>query len=321
MKLSPIALAAFAVLFFVGTAAARAGDPPAAITKAEAMHDKGQFKESLAVLDTYLAEHPKDARALADRGDDYDALGDPKSAAADYTAAIAVNPDYAYAYASRCDVRDELDQHTDALPDCDKAIALDPKMAYAYRARARVNINVHDARAALADANNAVSLDSDNAYGYELQCRAHIDLGQSDKAIDDCDEAIRVDPSVGEAYFQRGRADIDLKKWDAAIADFTQAEKLEPGPNGNYWLALARLNAGQYADGLKNIDVYIAAKADDGDGYYVRAQLQMKLGNAAEAKTAAQEALKQYRVDSDQSGIQQAQALIDSLDAPTGGAH
>jgi len=309
--LGALVLASSSVLFLplASYAAGSSGD----LNHAESLYKEGKYKEALALLNTYIAGHPKDATALVDRGDDYEALGDPKSATADYSAAIEINPDYAYAYASRCDSRDELGQNRKALDDCDKAIGLDPKMAYAYRARARVHVHLNDSQAALADANNAISLASDNAFGFEIRCRVYVDLGEDAKAIDDCNEAIRIDPTMEEGYFQRGRANIDLKKWTDAIADFTQAEKIDEGPIAKYWLAVARLNNGDYDEGLRNIDSYIAAKSDDGDGYYVRAQIELKLGNRAEAKASAQDALRHYRIDGDQTGAQKAQDLLDSI--------
>jgi tetratricopeptide (TPR) repeat protein len=186
-------------------------------------------------------------------------------------------------------------------------------MGYAYRTRARVHIHLNDLDAALADANNAISSSSDNAYGYMIRCRVYVDLNQDSKALDDCNQAVAINPKLEEGYFQRGRAEIDLQKWTDAIADFTQAQKLDPGPNGKYWLAFAQYNNGDYQEGLRNIQAYIAEKGDDGDGYYVRAQIQLKLGNRNEAKASAQEALRHYRIDNDDSGAKKAQALLDSI--------
>ena len=95
------------------------------VLQAEKLSGSGDNKAALALLDRYLTQHPGDARALVDRGDVYEDLGNERSAIADYTAAIAVNPEYAYAYASRCESRWEIDQNRDALADCDKAVELE----------------------------------------------------------------------------------------------------------------------------------------------------------------------------------------------------
>src|SRR5580692_5035178 len=92
------------------------------VLQAEKLTGEGQNKAALDIFNRYLADHPRDARALADRGDVYESLEDQRSAIADYTAALAVNPDFAYAYASRCQSRWEVDQNELALQDCSKAI-------------------------------------------------------------------------------------------------------------------------------------------------------------------------------------------------------
>ena len=135
------------------------------VLHAEALYKDGKYKEAIEVLTKYLATHPSDATALVDRGDDYQALRDQKSAIADYTAALAINPDFAYAYASRCQSRYEVDQAAAALADCTKAIDLSPKLAYPHRERAMIELAAGDGKAALADASQAIALDADNPYG------------------------------------------------------------------------------------------------------------------------------------------------------------
>ena len=323
MKSSPLlfalSLALVAALSTVAIARADAGTAPE-VNKAESLYNDGKYKESLSVLNKYLATHPKDATALVDRGDDYAALDDDKSAVADYSAAIDVNPDYAYAYASRCDSLNSLQQNTQAKPDCDKAIELNPKMSYAYRVRAYIEIQQGDAKTALTDADRAVELNSNSALGFQTRCRAYVELGQNERAIQDCTDAIHLNPNIEEAYFQRGRAEIALEKWPGAIADFNQALKVSPGPNAHYWLALSYLENGDYTSALGQADSYVEAKSDDGDGYLVRARIKVKLGKPADAKEDANTALRHYRIVNDSDGAAKAQALLDSLNG-AGSAH
>jgi tetratricopeptide (TPR) repeat protein len=303
-------LAAFALSAAVPV---RAGDAVTPIARAEQMYKDGKYKEAIALLNDYLTANPKDATALVDRGDDYAALGEDKAAVADYTAAIAVNPDFAYAYASRCDSRNSLDQNAEALPDCDKAIELDPKMAYPYRIRALIELQEGNPKAALADTDSAIGISANSAYSYQLRCRAYDDLGDLDRALPDCNDAIRLNPDMGEGYFQRGRVEIAQQNWTGAIADFTKSESIQPGPNGHYWLALSRFKNGDLTEALSEDERYIQMKSDDGDGYLLRAQIEQKMGNTAQAKTSATDALRHYRIANDTNGAAKAQALLDSL--------
>jgi tetratricopeptide (TPR) repeat protein len=310
------ALLAGMVLFSVcgGARAEDAGNTVSMnVLRAEALYKDGKYADSLAILNKYLAEHPNDVNALVDRGDDHEGLGDQKAAIADYTSALALNPEYAYAYASRCESRREIDLNREALADCSKAIELSPKLAYAYRERALIQLGEDDT-AALADADRAVALAPDNAYGFSVRCRIYVALAKYPEAVKDCTTALTADPEQEMAFFSRGRAYIEEQNWNAAIADFGAVLKLNAGETGAYyWLAVARLNGHSYAGALQDVDRYITADRDDPDGYLLRAQIELGLGNKDEARTSATDALRHYRIDNDQAGATRAQALIDGI--------
>ena len=68
--------------------------------KAQTLLMQTRIEKRWRLLDTYLKTNAsKDAQALVERGDAYEALNRYTEAAADYTAALAINPDFAYAYA------------------------------------------------------------------------------------------------------------------------------------------------------------------------------------------------------------------------------
>ncbi|HEY6325604.1 MAG TPA: tetratricopeptide repeat protein [Candidatus Cybelea sp.] len=300
----------------VSTAAVAAADTtPPEVAQAERLYSDGKFKESLAILNAYLKDHPRDATALADRGDDYEALDDQRSAIADYTAALAINPDYAYALASRCESYREIDHSQEALKDCDAAINLNPKLAYAYRERALLKVG-SDVQAALADADRSVSLAPNNAFGLAVRCRIYVEMQSYSEALTNCNSAIALDPSEQYAYFQRGRIEIAQSQWNAAVADFEKTLQLDSSQTGSYyWLGIAQLNLGAYPAALAQADRYITNNVDDPDGHLLRAQIEVKLGNTAEARTSATNALRHYRIVNDESGAAKAQALLDSLGA------
>src|SRR5262249_24656582 len=62
------------------------------LVQAEKLISQGQSKDAIVILDAYIARHDPDVRALVDRGDAYEGLGDQHSAIADYTAAIVLDP-------------------------------------------------------------------------------------------------------------------------------------------------------------------------------------------------------------------------------------
>ena len=78
-------------------------------------------------------------------------------------------------------------------------------------------------------------------------------------------------------------------------------------------MGVAKLSAGSYADALKDADSYIKSNGDDADGHLLRAEIEQKLGNTAEARTSATTALRHYRIDNDTSGAAEAQKVLDGL--------
>ena len=288
------------------------------VARAKQLYNDGKLKESLALLNSYLSAHPADAAALVARGDDYQALGNQEAAIGDYSAALAINGQYAYALASRCDSYRSIDQNQRARSDCDKAIELDPKMAYAYRVRALVELGADDPQSALLDANRALALQPNSPNAFATRCHTYVVLQKYPEALHDCDSAIAIDPNDDVAYFYRGETEMKLQNWDKAIADLEKDRELDPQePNADYWLALAFVGKGSYADALKAIDRYIQSDADDADGHLIRASIEAKLGNSSEARISATNALKHYMIDNDQTGAAKAQAVLNALNGAT----
>lgn len=284
------------------------------VLQAEKLIGKGENKDAVALLDAYIAQHPRDARALADRGDAYEALGDQTKAIANYTDAIAADQSFAYAYASRCQSLWETDRDREALDDCNAALELKPEMVYALRQRALVELDLKNVAGALADAEKAVALAPGEAFSLATRCQVYDAAARYADAIRDCSAAIAVNDRNDAPRFYRGRAEIQTKQWNAAIADFSTVIGNDPQELGAYyWRALARANAGDYTDGLDDVDRYLHVRIDDADAYLLRARIQIGLGNRKEAQTAATDALRHYRIDNDEAGAAQAQAVLDGL--------
>lgn len=310
--LFPALLASLAI----GLSGLPAASATADVQPAEQLYRDGKYKESIAILTAYLKDHPTDTTALVDRGDDYEALDQQGAAIADYTAALAINPDYAYALASRCESYRETDQAQSALTDCNAAIKLDPRLAYAYRERALLELVGGDSKSALADANQAIQISPNMPFGYGIRCRIYVDMQSYANAIADCNHGLALDPNLELALFQRGRAEVGLEQWPAAIADFNKVLSLDASQSGAfYWLATAYFHTGAYTMALNDVDQYVKEEVDDGDGHLLRAQIEAKLGNSAEARASAATALKHYRIDNDNDGAAKVQQFLDSLGA------
>ena len=284
------------------------------VAKAESLVQAGKDADALNLLNGYLAKHPNDARALADRGDAYQDMSEQDKAIADYTAALAVNPEYSYAVASRCDSRYRIDQNNGALTDCTRAIELSPHYAYPYRIRALTNLEMGDKEAALSDANQAVKIAADNAQGYAVRCKVLTSMRKFERAQLDCDTALKYDSANYLGRFFSGRLAIEGGRWSDAQKMFTSILDSDDTDSGSrYGRAIARDHLADYGGSLADIDAYVAKFPDDGDGFYQRALIEQHAGKIELAKTDATEALRHYRIDNDTDGAAKAQKLIDDL--------
>ena len=254
---------------------------------------------------------PPTAHRLVELGDAREEKGEHQEAIADYNEAIADYPDYAYAYASRCQSEWALDQNQTAIRDCNRAIALDPSSAYAYRQLAMALADTGETNAALAAVDKSIVLDPSRSYTYAVRCQILTDLNRYDEAYGDCGQAIKMDPASQWGHLQLGRA--QLEKGDYAAADATLTWVITHHAESEsawYNRALARLHTPNLSGALYDIAQYIAVDPTDGDGYYVKARIEIARNDKGAAGDAASEALRRYIAAGDKAGVKKSKAFI-----------
>ncbi len=309
-----IVCVAFVSALALGSSVALALSPE--VTQAENLMQDGKDAQAIVILNAYLKTHANDARAFVDRGDAYEDLNKHAEAIADYTSAIAINPEYAYAYASRCQSHEMLDDHKLALADCDKAIELDANSAYAHRQRAWAKLGLNDVVGANADADEAVKLAGDNALSYGIQCRARWFAQKYDEAATACATALQLDPKNYQGQFYSGRLALHAQDWKTAESFFSKILAEDDTDVGaTYWRAIARRHLQENEGALSDINAYVKANPDDGDGYMVRARIDYQLHDLAAAKADGTTALKHYRIDNETDSITEAQQFLDDVAA------
>jgi tetratricopeptide (TPR) repeat protein len=289
------------------------------LAHAEQLTNAGKNAQAIQILDGYLSAHPKDPRALVDRGDAYQNEGRLRESIADYTSALSLDPKSAYIYASRAQSYEQLDNDQQALDDANKALALKPNFAYALRTRGLARLHLNDLAGAQADFHAAIAADPSSAYSYAFACRADRTAKQLDTARKECDEALKIDPTNYPAMFQRGRLQLDTSDWSDAEATFSAILALHDNDDvgSNYWRAFARLQLKQGDGALADINTYLRKYPGDSEGLYMRAQIDQLRGDAAAAKSDASAALTHYQADKDNDGAAKAQALLDQLAHPS----
>ena len=282
-------------------AAGDAGD----YTQAQTLFHDRKFKEAIALLEPYLATHPRDARALVLRGDCKADLGDNEGALKDYNSAIKIEPEFEYAYVTRCETRLALNDAAGALRDCDTAVRLDATDPLAFEDRADVQFQREAYDLALQDYDKAIELGRSSAYVFAARCDAERLVGKQDRAKADCEKALAIDPKSRRGLWSRGRLALVQTRYTDGIADLNAyiAQDPKKSDTAYYYRALAFNRVANFKLALEDIETYVQRRPDDPDGYRERAVASYGTGNKDGALADLATALRGYRKAADAPNV------------------
>ncbi|MDA8244019.1 MAG: tetratricopeptide repeat protein [Elusimicrobia bacterium] len=170
---------------------------------------------------------------------------------------LELSPDDAEARYWKAVARDEMGEPDSALAELDGLLAADGEHADSFHFRSQLRASALDWEGALADANRALELEpSDPAFqlqrGKVLAQMAERPewAGRLEEAIEALSEAVRLAPDLAEAYD---------------------------------WRAYARLQAGDEAGELADLDALVRLEPDNPDAYRRRCECRQALGDRAGA--------------------------------------
>jgi tetratricopeptide (TPR) repeat protein len=289
--------------------------PTGALDQAKALFAAKKFPEAIALLDTWIAAHARDAVALVLRGDSKADLVDNEGALKDYDAALAIDPDYQYAYVTRCETRLQVDNIVGALADCTAAIRLLPTDGHAYEDRGDVQFQRDRFDLALADYDKAIELGRSSAYVYAARCDSERLTEKLEHAAVDCATALHLDPASRRGLWARGRLALTNQRYADAIPDLSAyiAQNPKSSDTGYYFRGLAYNHVKKYALALADLQVYVLRAGFDPDGYRERAVAQYGLGNTKDAASDLDLALAGYEKSRDSADAARIQAMIQAL--------
>jgi adenylate cyclase len=145
----------------------------------------------------------------------------------------------------------------------------------------------------LESAQRAIALDEAgaSARAHALLGSVHSFTGRFDEALAESERALALNPSDALAYGLRGDVLLWLGRTEEAIAASETAFRFDPRIRGEigFNLSLAYYLAGRHRDAVKLADGSIARGADTVFLHAVRAAALAQLGEAAEAKRAAED--------------------------------
>jgi TolB-like protein len=210
--------------------------------------------------------------------------------------------------------RAERGANREARAMLEQALKLEPKYAEAYVAMAAAELqrsgrgwmeNPEDAvRRGEELAKQALALDEPgaNARAHGLLARVYSFTAKFDQALVEADRAIEQNVSDAFAYALRGEALLWLGRLDESIAASEAAHRFDPriDPDSGFSLAMAYYTAGRYREAITATDTALARAPGYAYLHAVRAAAFGQMGNADEARTAADQLRKLdpfFRID------------------------
>jgi len=189
-------------------------------------------------------------------------------AAADFTLAMQIHPHDLSLYILRARAYLNMEKYDAALADCTKVIDKYPRYSM-------TRLIKPDGRPKKIN----VLLEA-----YRERVEAYRALGRFDKALEDCTASLREWPERVETLEQHADLEKRLKRPQLAAADYLRATKLEP-TDTDAWFGLAQAygDMKQYDSAVSVCSKYLSAFPNDDDGYVLRADLYMQMGNTAKA--------------------------------------
>ncbi|WP_373067357.1 tetratricopeptide repeat protein [Gemmatimonas sp.] len=211
------------VAMSVRTAASKASPQPSPIDRALAA---GQWHEAVRMLDSALANIPRDAARLQQRGRAHRELEEFEQALADYTQAISEDRRFAAAYAGRAIVHQRLGNAKASFADIDSARALGMKDPQLDLVEGMGHMMSNDGAKAWEHFDAYVRALPDAAQGWLLRGRAAGMTGRGADAERDFTAAIQRRMTGPEVYTLRAIARAALGNTAGACADLAEAVKL-----------------------------------------------------------------------------------------------
>lgn len=169
-----------------------------------------------------------DAQAEYNKGYDFFAKKDFKSAIACFDKAIKENSGFVKAFTFRGYSYFMLEKYKESLNDLNTAVQLDPENSTALYYRGMANFYLGYSKKAGDDFDGVLRKQKDNAYAYFMKSVCCLRLADYAGAIHNASDTISNAPKEGEAYVIRGITYLLQNKYESAAKDFNAAMELNP---------------------------------------------------------------------------------------------
>lgn len=203
------------------------------------------YQHTLEELNRAIAQTPKNAKALAQRGETYRLRGHFDAALADFNRAVELDFSYAWAIAHRGETYHQINRYEEARTDFSSAIELNPDYTWAIAHRGVTYRFMGEAyyTLALADLDRAIELKPDYVWAIAYRCRVYELMKRYKIALTDFDRAIAFDKTIFIKNWQVERGLILCYDGQYSQAISWCEQRLQQAPNDTtalYCIAIAK---------------------------------------------------------------------------------
>lgn len=315
--------------------------------------ESGLWTEAIPYYRKALEHNSKNAVALTNLGNAYQALGRLEEALKYQLKALEIDPDNALVWANKAVILSRLGQRKKALECYDRSLQidpfskntwfsrgsllftlgssqeaiecfehilreLDPRMKECWGAKSEVLKSIGDCDGALKCLDEFLKIDPDDGQVLAEKASVMVTAGRSESALTSFDKALRLNPDVAKTWYNKGHALQTLARDEEAIQCYDQAIELDPeyAPAwGNKAACLAL--ASRDTEALSCVKRSLELDPSSGGYWFLLGLICHKRNDYAEALRAFTQAHGRGRADA-QKHIRDCQARLKIHDSQMG---
>ncbi len=259
---------------------------------AKALADSGNDKDALTHHKKAVALDPNNPGAWINYGLSTSNLGHYDEAIAHFERALGLKPDYAEAWSNKGTALYGFKRYDEAIAHFDKALSLKPDYAEAWSNKGNALNKLKRYIEAIAHYEQALSLKPNYAEAWFNKAATLHELKRYDEAIAHYDQVLSLRPDYVKAWFNKAATLHELKRYDEAIAHYDQALGLKPDYAeawSNKGATLHELK--RYVEAITHYDQALSLKSDFAEVWSNKGNALNKLKRSVEAITHYDKAL------------------------------
>jgi predicted O-linked N-acetylglucosamine transferase (SPINDLY family) len=222
---------------------------------AKALADSGNDKDALAHHKKAVTLAPNNSEAWLSYGLSTFNLGRFDEALAHYDKSLSLKPDFSGAWSNKGIVLYKLKRYDEAITHYDKALSLKPDYAETWSNMGNTFKEIKRYEEAISYYDKALSLKPDYAEAWSNKGITLNELKRYDEALVHYDKALSLKPDYAETWSNMGNTFKEIKRYEEAISYYDKALSLKPDFDWVYGdLVHTKMKMCNWADFLDSLE-------------------------------------------------------------------